>query len=108
MVVSTATYHIVANIVPPDAGGPLEIGTIIDSLQELNPLNEGEEIKLAHERMFCIHEEGFEATRNQVCCALPNKKELRANEARPDHRRVRWSWSQAYGSSISNRSRYHR
>lgn len=46
MVVSAPTYHLVSNIVPPDAGGPLQIGTIINSLQELTPLNEGEEIKV--------------------------------------------------------------
>jgi hypothetical protein len=46
MVISTPTYHIVSNIIPPEAGGPLQIGTIIDSLQELTPLNEGEEIEV--------------------------------------------------------------
>ena len=46
MVISTPTYHIVSNIIPPEAGGPLQIGTIIDTLQELTPLNGGEEIEV--------------------------------------------------------------
>jgi hypothetical protein len=46
MVVSTPTYHIVSNIHPPEAGGPLQLGTIVDNLQELTPLNEGEEIEV--------------------------------------------------------------
>lgn len=46
MVVSMPSYHIVANVVPPEAGGPLQIGTIVDSLQDLTPLNEGEELEV--------------------------------------------------------------
>ncbi|KAF2823606.1 hypothetical protein CC86DRAFT_372543 [Ophiobolus disseminans] len=66
MVISAPTYHIVSNVLPETAGGRHKIGTIVDNLQVLTPLNEYEEIEIPNVRRFCTHEPNFKATRDQI------------------------------------------
>jgi hypothetical protein len=65
MVVQIPTYHIVSKV-PAPPKGPLKLGTIIDSLEELNPLNAGAEPTIDESRQFSFHEEEFEITREQI------------------------------------------
>jgi hypothetical protein len=62
MVASAPTYHIVGKV-PLDH---LQLGTIIDDLHEVVPLNQNEELKLDQARLYCEHETDFEATREQM------------------------------------------
>lgn len=48
MVVSSPTYHIVSNIIPEYAGGRHRLGTIVDNLKDMTPLNEYEEIEVCY------------------------------------------------------------
>lgn len=62
MVVSAPTYHIVDEV-PLDL---IQLGTIIDDLNDVFPLNQNEEITLDQARFYCEHETDFEATREQI------------------------------------------
>lgn len=55
-----------SNIVPADAGGRHKLGTIVDSLTELNVLNEDEEIVIPHVRRQCLHETNVEVSQEQI------------------------------------------
>ena len=65
MVVPIPTYHIVSKV-PPPPKGPLKLGTIIDDLGELNPLNLGGEPQIDQSRIFTFHEDDFEITREEI------------------------------------------
>jgi hypothetical protein len=65
MVIVIPTYHIVPRVPPPPLG-PLKLGTIIDSLEDLNPLNLGNELQVDKSRIFKFHEEDFEITREEI------------------------------------------
>ncbi|KAH7348963.1 hypothetical protein BKA65DRAFT_271692 [Rhexocercosporidium sp. MPI-PUGE-AT-0058] len=65
MVVQLPTYHIVSKV-PAPPKGPLKLGSIIDSLEELNPLNAGAEPTIDKSRLCSFHEEEFEITREQI------------------------------------------
>jgi len=63
MVASTPEYHILGKRVSVER---LQLGTIINSLEELVRLNAGREPKIDQIRFFCFHDTNFEATREEA------------------------------------------
>ncbi|KAH8754556.1 hypothetical protein F5883DRAFT_573043 [Diaporthe sp. PMI_573] len=62
MVVSRPQYHIVGKV----PLGHLQLGSMIDDLHDIFPLNENEELKLSQDRLYCQHEKAFTASREDV------------------------------------------
>ncbi|EEU34302.1 uncharacterized protein NECHADRAFT_85629 [Fusarium vanettenii 77-13-4] len=63
MVVTTPTYHIISRV-PPPPQGPLKLGTVIDSLEELIPLSDSLDVEGSRVTQF--REEDFEVNRAQI------------------------------------------
>lgn len=61
MVAAIREYHILGKPVPVDR---LELGTVVNNVRELQRLNAGKEARITQIRLYCIHEENFEATRD--------------------------------------------
>ncbi|KAI0198196.1 hypothetical protein F4808DRAFT_266323 [Astrocystis sublimbata] len=63
-------YHRAPNfsINPPDAGGLLELGSLIIDIANADepPINEECRLPIPHNQLFCSHQEGFEATRSRL------------------------------------------
>ncbi len=62
MVVSRPTYHIVGKV----PLGHIQLGTLIDDLHDIVPLNPNEELSLSQDRLYCEHETAFTASREDV------------------------------------------
>lgn len=58
-------YHRAPNfsINPPEAGGLLDLGSII---ADEPPINDGCRVPIAQDQLFCSHQEGFTATRARL------------------------------------------
>lgn len=56
------------SINPPEAGGLLDLGSIIADVASADepPINEGCRVPIAQDRLFCSHQEGFTATRARL------------------------------------------
>ena len=62
MVVSSPTYHIVGKV----PLGHIQLGTLIDDLGDIVPLNPNEELNLGQDRLYCEHETTFTASREDM------------------------------------------
>ncbi|KAI8713077.1 hypothetical protein NCS52_01251000 [Fusarium sp. LHS14.1] len=63
MVVPTPTYHIISRV-PPPPEGPLRLGTVIDTLEDLNPLSDS--LVVEDSRITPFPEKDFEVNREHV------------------------------------------
>ncbi|KAL8294202.1 hypothetical protein RB597_008038 [Gaeumannomyces tritici] len=63
----TPTYHFPPNFsIGPAPSGPIDIGTILNNLRDVEVLNEDCRVAIPQAQLYCHHKRGFTATRSRM------------------------------------------
>lgn len=63
----TPTYHLAPNFsLGPAPNGPIELGTIIKNLQNVEVVNDACHLDIPQAKLYCHHKRGFTATRSKM------------------------------------------
>ncbi len=61
------TYHLPPNFsIGPAPSGPIDLGTILNNLRDVEVLNEDCRVTIPQGQLYCHHKRGFTATRSRM------------------------------------------